>query len=532
MKSYYGPSVALGKASLGTASVGRWGIPFVWGVAAFARIGDTYYAPLPVALVSRYLGDAPITLTRSGSWVDEVAVGNTVIPATQWGVMLVNLRPPDAFPQFSVSDIIERKVKTSDLKGKIVLVGEMIDKSVPTYAGPRSYVEIQASAVEDILSGQILRWKASWEILAGLALDLALGLWILAWCVTRPKGAALWTFGMGFLFIVQAFVIDALNLAFRDVVYSSAAQAGGAALVYSGAAFIVINRRRRERERFRSAFEHYLDPKIIDSVMADPAGLDLGGEKRHLSILFADIVDFTAKAEALAPEALVETLNEFMSAMTEVVIKSGGVIDKIVGDSIMAFWGAPARVENPARQAIDCGLEMLGQLRRLRERDSRFADFGMGVGIATGEAIVGNLGGARRFDYSVVGDPVNLAARLESLTRHLKVSMLVNEQTYREAGGPYVARDRGLIRVKGKQQPVAIWEIVSRESEVIDHSYYRSFSEALDAARRTRSVGALELLQQLARAKPEDVALKLYLDLLGSREDLEPDELVLEFGTK
>jgi adenylate cyclase len=535
MKYYFGPSATLDNSSIGTATSalgGGWG-DTITGIVPFARIGDVYYAPLPLALVSRYLDDAPLTLTLSGWWVDEVAVGNTVIPINWWGPgMWVNLRPANAFPQFSVSDIIERRVKPSDLKGKIVLVGEMIDKPVTTYAGPRDPVEIYASAVDDILSGQFLRDKPDEKILAELVLTGPIYLGLLAWCVTRPKAAALWSFGFIVLVAVGLAAYDILTLALRGVVFASAAWGGGVALVSSGVAFVVIRRRRHERNRFRSAFEHYLDPKIINAVMLDPAGLELGGEKRHLTVLFADIVDFTTKAEALGPEALVETLNAFMSAMTEVVIKSGGVVDKIVGDSIMAFWGAPARVENSARLAIDCGLEMLERLGRLREQDTRFADFDMGVGIATGEAVVGNLGGETRFDYSVVGDIVNLAARLESLTRQLKVSLLVNEQCYREAGGNYVARDLGLIRVKGKKQPAAIWEIAGRESEVSDHSYYTSFSEALDAARKTRQADALEQFQQLAELKPEDVALKLYVVLLGSREDLEPEELILEFSTK
>lgn len=533
MKYYFGPPATLAKASLGTVisspCCGAWN---VGGVVAFVHVGNVYYASLPVVLVSRYRGDAPITLTRSGSWIDGVVVGNTAIPVSPWGEMWVNLRPPDAVPQFSVSDIIERKVIPSDLKGKIILVGEMIDKSIPTYAGPRDRVEIYASAVEDILSGQFLRSRSAGEILTTLVLFVPAYLGLLAWSVTRPKAAALWSFGIIVLAAVGITTYDTLTLAFTGVVYTSAGWAGGAALISSGVAFVVISRRRHERNRFRSAFEHYLDPKIIDAVMLDPAGLDLGGEKRHLTILFADIVDFTTKAEALGPEDLVETLNTFMSAMTEVVINSGGVVDKIVGDSIMAFWGAPARVENSARLAIDCGLEMLEQLKRLREQDSRFADFDMGVGIATGEAVVGNLGGETRFDYSVVGDIVNLAARLESLTRQLKVSLLVNEQCYREAGGNYVARDLGLIRVKGKKQPAAIWEIAGRESEVFDHSYYTSFSEALDVARKTSQADALERFQQLAELKPEDVALKLYVVLLGSRDDLEPEELILEFSTK
>lgn len=381
MVRYHGPSTTLGRASLGTACatlVSQSVRGPVGGILSFARIRDTYYASFPEALVSHYLGDAPITLMRSGSWVDEVAVGNTMIPVNPWGFMWVNLRPPDSFPRFSVSDIILRKVKTSDLKGKIVLVGEMIDKPIATYAGPRDRVEIYASAVEDILSGQFLRDKSPGELLTELVLIVPIYLALLAWCVTRPKAAALWSFCFIVLAPFGLIAYDTLTLVRRGVLYPSATLTGGFALISSGVAFVVISRRRHERNRFRTAFEHYLDPKIIDAVMLDPAGLELGGERRHLTILFADIVDFTTKAEALGPEALVETLNTFMSAMTDVVIKGGGVVDKIVGDSIMAFWGAPARVENSARLAIDCGLEMLEQLRRLREQDSRFAGFDMG----------------------------------------------------------------------------------------------------------------------------------------------------------
>lgn len=535
MMPYLGPLTTLGKASLGTAAAHlthQSGGGLAVGVFTIARIGDTDYAALPLALVSHYLGDAPMTLTRSGWWVDQVAVGNTIVPSGPWGNMWVNMRPQDAIRRFSVSDIIERKVRLSDIKDKIVLVGEMIDERVPTYAGPRDAVEIYANAVEDILSGQFLRYKSAEEGLADLVLIGPLYLGLLAWCVTRRKAAVLWSAGCIVLALVGLTAYDILNLVFRGVVYPTATLAGGVGLVSTGVAFVVISRRRYEQNRFRTAFEHYLDPKVIDAVIADPAGLELGGEKRHLTILFADIVDFTTKAEVLGPEALVETLNDFMSAMTEVVINSGGVVDKIVGDSIMAFWGAPVRVENSARLAIDCGLEMVEQLRRLRERDSRFVDFNMGVGIATGDAVVGNLGGEARFDYSVVGDTVNLAARLESLTRQLKVSLLVNEQCYREAGGSYVARDLGLIRVKGKKQPAAIWEIAGRESEVSDHSYYTSFSEALEAARKTRQADALERFKRLAELRPEDVALNLYVVLLGSREDLDSEDLILEFGTK
>jgi len=221
-----------------------------------------------------------------------------------------------------------------------------------------------------------------------------------------------------------------------------------------------------------------------------------------------------------------------MSVMTEVVKRKGGVIDKILGDSIMAFWEPPTAGASPAPLAIECGLEMLEALGRLQNKDQRFADISMGVGVATGDAVVGNLGGKERFDYSVVGDTVNLAARLESLTRQLGVSFLINEQTLIEAGDTYVARGLGLIKVKGKTQPAEVVEIVGRQSEPLDYLYYAKFTEALTRARQGLLEQAKLQLQQVGRMRPQDIATKMYLELLGSSAGSNPKDLVLEFPSK
>lgn len=166
------------------------------------------------------------------------------------------------------------------------------------------------------------------------------------------------------------------------------------------------------------------------------------------------------------------------------------------------------------------------------EADSRFADFGMGVGIATEDAVLGNLGGETRFDYSVVGDTVNLAVRLESLTRQLRVSVLVNEESYRESGRNYVARNLGLLRVKGKKKAVDVWEIVGQESGVIDRSYYTTFSEALDAARKDGRDAAIRQFQHLLELKPDDVAANLYFNLIKSHETLDVTDLIFGIQRK
>jgi adenylate cyclase len=197
----------------------------------------------------------------------------------------------------------------------------------------------------------------------------------------------------------------------------------------------------------------------------------------------------------------------------------------------MAFWGAPARITNPARAAVECGLEMIAALRRLHAADSRFQDLEMGVGVATGEVIVGNFGGQRRFDYSVLGDNVNLAARLETLTRQLKVRFLVNRDTYAEAGAGFVARNLGLIRVKGKAQPTEVYEIVGREGETADPTFYLRFSEAVGMMRDGRTDHAAEIMRELAGART-DPAAELYLRKLETSQEPQHGGLVLEFNTK
>jgi adenylate cyclase len=243
----------------------------------------------------------------------------------------------------------------------------------------------------------------------------------------------------------------------------------------------------KEKRFIRSAFELYVHPDYVASLMEDSSMLKLGGERRHLSILFADIMGFTSRAERSEPEPLVALLNTYMTAMTNVIFDTGGVVDKLMGDGIMAFWGAPLPAENPARDAINCAIGMMSELKKLAGRDSRFSDIHIGIGIATGDVIVGNFGGDKKFDYSVIGDTVNLASRLEGLTRQFKVSVLVNQQTYVEAGGDYVAREIGLVKVKGKDQLVAVVEIAGHKGDGVDPVHYQRFSDALALLRQGQS---------------------------------------------
>jgi adenylate cyclase len=223
-----------------------------------------------------------------------------------------------------------------------------------------------------------------------------------------------------------------------------------------------------------------------------------------------------------------------MQAMTEVIISHGGVVDKLVGDSVMAFWGAPVSQADAAERAVRCSLEMLNNFGGLKKADSRFTGLDIGIGLATGEAIVGNFGGRQRYDYSVVGDTVNLASRLEGLTRQLGVRILCNQDTVAASEGAWLCRDLGFARVKGKSQSVRIVHVVHKDT--LEAEFCVGFNQAMAMILNRNFQGAREFLTKLTRNR-DDVAAKLYLEKLETLSDREgiaasSDEMVLEFSTK
>jgi adenylate cyclase len=290
----------------------------------------------------------------------------------------------------------------------------------------------------------------------------------------------------------------------------------------------------KEKRYLRHAFEHYLHPSVIASVVDRPEGLKLGGERRIITVLFADIVNYTGLSESMSadPAALVTMLNEYMTKMTDRILESEGVVDKIRGDGIMAFWGAPNDVPNHAQAAIDAALAMLAELKRLNANDPRFTHVDIGIGIATGDAIAGNFGGANRFDYSVIGDTVNLASRLEELTRKFKSHLLVSRETLAKAvGGNYITRDIGQVRVKGKHNAVPVVEIAGHGNDGVDPAFYNKFAHITELLHDGKADEARAELSNLQHENPTDGVIHMYAEKFAELKEL-PREMLFEFDTK
>jgi adenylate cyclase len=394
-------------------------------------------------------------------------VEDLVIPLDRQGMALVPYRRMGAFNYISAADIIAGRVPASQLEGRIVLVGStapgLLDlRSTPTEKAFPG-VEIHANLVSGILD-ETVKWEPDGQrgLLLGSVLLLGLAL-----AAALPWLAPLWAAALtvGLLAIILGLDMYAwsglnmsLNLAMPLVVV-----AGLFVLNMSWGFFVEA----RSKAQITKLFGQYVPTELVDEMAKDPARYSLRGESRVMSVLFSDIVGFTSISEKLEAAQLAELLNVYLSAMTRVVQEGKGTIDKYIGDAIMAFWGAPMSDERHARDAVLAALAMQTTLTALNPQleAKGWPALRIGVGVNTGRMSVGNMGSEFRMAYTVMADAVNLASRLEALTRQYGVGVLIGEATRAEC--PDIAfQIIDQVRVKGKDVPVTIYEPLGVTAEM------------------------------------------------------------------
>ena len=222
----------------------------------------------------------------------------------------------------------------------------------------------------------------------------------------------------------------------------------------------------KEKRYVKKAFQKYISPAVLEKILKDPKNLELGGKRQTLTVLFSDIRGFSTYCEKRSPEEIIMMLNEYFSLMTRIVFDHGGTLDKYLGDGLMAIFGAPAHLEiDPAVCAIRAAFEMQEQLKSLRERWilEKKEPFYIGIGINTGPMVVGNMGSSFVMNYTVVGDEVNLAARLEGLTRQFNADVIISRSTYEKVKHEWEVKCLGEVRVKGREQMVEVYELIGRK---------------------------------------------------------------------
>jgi adenylate cyclase len=270
----------------------------------------------------------------------------------------------------------------------------------------------------------------------------------------------------------------------------------------------------REKRRIRQTFQQYVAPSVVDKMLSSGVLPSYGGERRELTVLFSDIRKFTTFSESREPEVVVSRLSEYLTEMVEVIFNNNGTLDKFVGDEIMALFGAPYQLEDHAEKACQTAVAMLDRLRELQKRWSadKKGYFNIGIGINTGNVIVGNLGSSQLFDYTVIGDEVNLGARLEGANKQYATTVIMSESTYNLVSDIAKVRELDLVRVVGKQKPIRIFELRGMDSlPQIEQDYIIDvFSEGLMAYRERRWADALKAFRRVLRYFPSDGPSRIY----------------------
>lgn len=414
--------------------------------------------------------------------------------------------PKHSFPMFSAADVFDGKVKPEQLAGHFVLVGSTApdlhdEQLVPTATSqPMPGVEIHASILNTLLKGNYLRevpaaLSALWLVLLGAILGFLVPRLKARWSI--PLALGLWIVSIvgSFVLFDRGWIVDLLWPTIAIIL---------------GFGAVMLERRiaaERQKREIRAAFSRYVTESVVASILADPSKLKLGGERRRMSVLFSDIRGFTTISEGLRPEKLVETMNKYLSRMTDEVFKHEGVLDKYIGDAVMAFWNAPLDQPDHAKRAVETALDMLSALKEMNATKV-FGDLELkiGVGVNTGDMVVGNMGSEERFDYTVIGDSVNLGSRLESLTKEYGVCLLITESARQELNNGYLIRAIDLVAVKGKKEPVKIFEVMKRSKNASqpERQFVKKFEDALTAYFAKDFAQAVQLTSELLAERPDD----------------------------
>ncbi len=353
-------------------------------------------------------------------------------------------------------NIVNGKPPAADLAGKIVVIGASApglgDAKATPLSGKQPGVEILATAIENLKNGRWMRRAPPW-LPFGIALVLVAALYAtFARNVSAGRSAA----GLGG---ASALVLGASWLAAGQLVlFPVLVPLGAAWLYYVAASLAAYMKERRAREQAVAMFSRFVNPHVVRQLL-ERGGLQGAGQTRQVTLLFSDIRGFTALSETRPPEEVVAILNRYFTRQVEVIFRHGGSLDKFIGDAIMAFWGAPLDDAEHARRAVACALDMADELRAFKaELGAAGEGFDVGIGVHSGPAVVGLIGSERRREYTSIGDTVNLASRIEGLTKEAGRRILVSRETLEQCVGAFEFVSCGTWPVKGRAQPVELFE--------------------------------------------------------------------------
>ncbi|MBN1571788.1 MAG: adenylate/guanylate cyclase domain-containing protein [Deltaproteobacteria bacterium] len=480
------------------------------------KCGDIFYPSLALEMARAYL-EAPapeIYISEDGAY--KIVLGDIEIPTDSRGELLINYRGSvKTFPHYSFYDVLKNSVPKEVLENKIAIIGTVAvgtyDLRVTPMGSDFPGMEVNANIIDNILNRDFLSvppWSPYFNLLVVIMIGTVMGL-------VTPRVSA-WRGALVAIAITGLWAITAEYL-FREMGIWIAILPPllTIALCYTVLTLIRYITVERAGRQIKNAFQFYVSESVVREILKDPSMLTLGGERKDISVLFSDIKGFTSLSEGLLAEDLVQILNEYLTKMTDVVFSHMGLLDKYIGDAIMAVYGAPLAQPDHHLRACLTALDMRAELMELQKEweITGRPKLEIRIGINSGHAVVGNMGSKKRFDYTVLGDNVNLASRLENLNKVYNTKILISENTYVNVKDEISVRELDLVRVRGKTIPVKIYEMIGRkgvnpEREEMAEAFHRGLEET----RKRNWEAALKIFVDLSNKYHQDVPTSLYID--------------------
>ncbi len=513
------PAIRAAAMGEGLANITVAADSVVRGLPLVLRAGEERLPAMAVTLAALYARRPSVLDAPAAPGV--VHAAGRAIPVGPGDIMAINFLGPPSSPDASgrvpiipFVDVLDGRFDRALVRDRIVIIGPTIrgvdEHATPTSTHTRMWgAEILASAVETIVDQRYLVPAPRWATALGVVVLALLAAALVGW-------ASPWIATLGVLGVLAAYLTVAVMLfesgTVLNLIYPPAALLVTFALTLAHRVVFLEAHRRVVQE----AMERYLSPAVGRFVLADPRRLTLGGEVRTMTVLFTDLRKFTTLSHTLPPETLVTLLNRYRAIMTDVVFAHDGVIVQFAGDAIEAFWNAPMQQPDHASRACHTALAMADALLAIRpEFEARgWGQLDIGIGVNTGRMVVGNFGSRRRLEYAVVGDPVNVAARLEGLTKVYDVRIVAGEDTRSAAGDAFGWRFLDLVAVKGRPAPLRVYELLGTAAALDRGMAERldRYQDGVDLYRARRFDEAARRFAALAQEVPDDGPVALYLE--------------------
>jgi adenylate cyclase len=487
-------------------------VPEVDGVVRWVpmvmQLGDYLFPPFSLQML-REATMLPLAVRIAPFGIDGLKLGENVLPTSETGDFLINYYGPAfTFTHYTASEVLDGKIGKSELEGKIILVGGTAagihDIKTTPYGTLYPGVEVHANAIENMIQQDFIvkpEWLRLLDLFIIFVSGILLGLISIYFKAYAMAGMVL--LGVSVYLGADFYMFTQKGL-WVNTVYPIFTQI----FVYSGITVFKFGFEEREKKFIRGAFSQYLAPAVVNQLVDNPNLLKLGGERKELTAFFSDVAGFSTISENLEPEELVDLLNHYLTEMTDIIMKYEGTVDKFEGDAIIAFFGAPIPHEDHARRTCLVALEMQDRLAELREgwkKEGKHELF-MRIGINTGAMVVGNMGSKSRMDYTMMGDSVNLAARLEGVNKQYRTYTMISQFTYEQVKEDIEVRELDLIRVVGKNEPVRIFEVLAKKGELNEEfqKILPIFNEGLDHYRNRRWEEGIQCFERVLAINEDD----------------------------